>query len=201
MDQFKDCVWRDARKLFGEAFGYLEKEYPDLKDFFVETLGVKEKVDTESYAQRWLHLQDEPPPDKPPLVESCREAVNMLFRELRQPLKTHPHPDWLSNFLQNAKVYTQADTFANPAHVVVPDDGELKRLFGGKVPFAWRPEGDAFADWQPLFEALKVRRLSECVHPKIDQHVEQGIVSQDRLITSAAVQMIASWLREKEVSL
>jgi hypothetical protein len=124
----------------------------------------------------------------------------MLYRELRQALKMDPQPHWLGNFLRKAQVYTQTDTFEDPAYVVVPDDGNLKRLFSGDVSFAWRPEHDAFAEWQPLYEALKTRRLSECVHTELDQKVEAGIVSEGRLLTSAAVQMIASWLREKEKS-
>lgn len=191
-----DCVWDDASKLFGEGFGYLKTAYPKLKDFFVETLGVKVNVDAESYAHRWLQLQDE----APPADGSRRQSVEKLYGGLRRALDLQPRPDWLRDFLQKANVYTQADTFEDPACVVVPDDGNLKRLFDGEVAFAWRPKHDAFADWQPLYEALEVHRLSECVSTELDQHIEADIVSEGLLITSAAVQMIASWLREKEKS-
>lgn len=191
----KDCVWRDARELFGDAFGYLEQVYPRLRDFFVDTLKVKEKVDTESYAQRWLQLQSEPPPEG----QTHRPVIAKLYRELQGALKLEPRPDWLRHFLWNANVYTQADTFEDPASVVVPDDGNLKRFFDGEVAFAWRPEHDAFDDWQQLYSALKVRLLSECVRAELDSQTDAEHVPKDELfLTPAFVQMIASWLREKE---
>ena len=192
----KDCVWRDARELFGDAFEVPGAGLSRLRDFFVETLGVKANVDTESYARRWLQLQTE----SPSADGSRRQVVTMLYRAPPDMRWTRAAPEWLRAFLRKAQVYTQTDTFEDPAYVVVPDDGNLKRLFSGDVSFAWRPEHDAFAEWQPLYEALKTRRLSECVHTELDQKVEAGIVSEGRLLTSAAVQMIASWLREKEKS-
>ncbi|MFO8090043.1 MAG: hypothetical protein R6U13_09435 [Desulfatiglandaceae bacterium] len=74
----EECLWRDANKIFGEAFGYLEGEYPKLEDFFVGTLDVKKDADTQSYARRWLQLQEEPPSAGKP----HRDGIETLYREI-----------------------------------------------------------------------------------------------------------------------
>ncbi|MFO8090041.1 MAG: hypothetical protein R6U13_09425 [Desulfatiglandaceae bacterium] len=112
-------------------------------------------------------------------------------------MKSDPKPGWLDDFIREAKIYTQSNEFMPPELVVVPDDGNFKRLFEGDIAFAWRPEHDAFAEWQPLYEALELPRISQCVTATLSRGDYSEIPSNNRLITPAAVQMTASWLRER----
>ena len=133
-----DCVWEDASAVLGDDFAYLSAQYPKLQDFFVGKLKVKQRADTECFAQRWLKLQEEPVTD----LKKRRVLVQQLFQEISQVTKkpeVEPLP-WWHDFSSKVKVYTQSDVFEMPHKIVLSDDGELLDIFRGTgVEFAWRP--------------------------------------------------------------
>jgi len=192
-----DCVWEDASAVFGDAFAYLVLEYPKLQEFFVERLGVKRQVDTESFAQRWLKLQEAPLAD----IEQQRDLVGRLYREIRpvtQKLAAERPVWWTVNFAKRVKVYTQSDMFEHPSRVVLPDDGELREIFRGKqVQFGWRPEKDSFSDWMYFYLNLGTRMLSTAVTEHLQEVSQLEYAATTRFLTEAAVKMIAAWLRER----
>jgi len=192
-----ECVWEDANNVLGDDFVYLQVQYPKLKDFFVDRLGVKERVDTECFARKWLKLQDSPIENR----AQQRTLVERLYREIG-PISSLPadeRPDWWDDFVQEAKLYTQSDTFADPCYVVIPDDGELRSIFQGTddLEFVWRPEKDAFNDWLPFYKAFNVPLLSESVTEQLEDDVDFEPEMVNKFATESAVKMIAAWLREK----
>jgi len=192
-----DCVWKDSSNALGDDFVCLEKYYPRLKTFFVEEIGVKEQVDKEYFSRRWLKLQDLPILD----TKQQRAIMETLYRELLPVAKMDEaeQPGWWGDFTDSAKIYTQSDTFESVDGVVIPDDGELKRIFqNGSINFAWRPEKDSFSDWKPFYQALNVPLLSETVSVDLVEDVKTITDTNNKqYITQAAVMMIAAWLREK----
>ncbi len=193
-----ECVWDDASDVLGDSFVYLAAQYPKLQQFFVERLGVKRRVDTESFATRWLALQDEPIRNP----EKQEALVERLYREIRpvalaEPGKRHP---WWERFAKNVKVFTQQGTFVKPEAAVLPDDGELREIFqgGGDVVLTWRPEKDSFNEWLPFYTALGTPILSEAVSEYLVGRPPNATQNGKRShLTDDAVKMIAAWLREK----
>jgi hypothetical protein len=191
-----ECIWRDSSEIFGDEFIYLEKNYPRLKSFFVDVLKIKEKVDTEFYSNYWLKLQESPCKD----TKKQRQVVEKLYREIRPVIKEEDedYPDWWQDFISKAKIYTQSDTFEQTDNVVVPDDGELKRIFReSDVFFAWVPEKDSFSSWIPFYNVFGLSLLSESVSEELSQDIECKELDKNKHVTEAFVMMIASWLREK----
>ncbi|MBU1057593.1 MAG: hypothetical protein KJ804_04655 [Proteobacteria bacterium] len=193
----EQVIWEDAGKILGDDFVYLEKHYPRLKDFFVTTLGVKEKADPESFAQRWLLLQQNTANSS----QKLRDLLDSIYRVLL-PIakkKTDERPEWWSHFIEKALVFTQNGSFVEPVEVIVPDDGELKKIFSGtSVEFVWRPEKDSFSQWAPFYEAFGISRISESVTRELAEEADCEISKSNEFITPSMIQMLSAWLREKE---
>ena len=187
------CIWADSSHVFGTSFACLEKTYPALRDFFVKVLAVKENVDTECYARRWLELQGTHTPGD----AAIRPVLEKLYQSIIGEVRSAEHSPWWGSFCAQAKLYTQNDSFETPDYVFVPDDGNMKKHFQNTVRFVWRPPNDSFDDWQDLYAALGSRRLTESVSVTVDGNVSPVFIEKNQYLTSAAVQMIASWLREK----
>jgi hypothetical protein len=193
----EQVIWEDAEKILGDDFVYLEKHYPRLKDFFVTTLEVKEKADPESFAQRWLLLQQSTEKSS----QNLRELLDSIYR-LLLPIakkKTDERPEWWSDFVEEALVFTQNGSFVEPAEVIVPDDGELKKIFSGtSVEFVWRPEKDSFSQWAPFYEAFGISKIAESVTRELAKEADCEINKSNEFITPSMILMLSAWLREKE---
>ena len=191
-----ECVWEDASGVLGDGIVYLKNQYPKLQDFFVDRLGVKRHVDPESFAQRWLKLQEDRVED----TGRRQILVAQLYREIRPiaQMDAASRPPWWCKFSASVKVYTQSDRFEHPTEVVLPDDGELRDIFrGNHLEFAWRPEKDAFNDWAHFYLALGTSLLSESVTERLVEEPEFAILPNRQFVTEASIKMIAAWLREK----
>lgn len=196
-----ECVWADARDVFGDDFGYLglEQEYRNLQSFFVDRLNVKPDIDVESYWQHWRQLQD----SQRPIAEGKMAQVEHLYRKLRSKLETAVTSDvaWIKDFEAIAKPLATDRRFLPRGQVFCPDDGEYQRLFEGRVAYVWYPGVGTnevpYKDWQGFCEKLGVQRLSRCVTTDLedDPTVEQLPVHP--LLTACAFEMIGAWLWNK----
>lgn len=189
-----ECIWEDVTGVFGDDFICLERQYPKLKEFFIDLVGIKERIDTECFARQWLKLQDAPLSD----LEKQRERVERILRKIKPDAVSSPRPGWWQFFSNKAKLYSQSDTFCLPNELVLPDDGELQKVFKGHdgIEFAWRPVSDAFSDWGPFYKTFKVPLLSESVTEFLEQGLSYSSLEVNQFMTAAAVKMIAAWLRE-----
>lgn len=194
----EECIWEDASGIIGNDFAYLGSLYPHLKDFFVDTVGIKVRLDTECFANRLLTLQEEPLSE----TEQQRQLVERIYRELK-PLTKKPEnerPAWWGEFSRKIKLYSQSDRFCDPEAIFIPDDGELRRIFEkhDEVEFVWRPGDDSFNDWLPFYKAFNAPLLSESVTEDLKECASSNLLEKNRFVTIAAVRMIAVWLREKK---
>jgi len=191
----KDVIWKDRKDILGNDFNFLEKIYPKLKDFFVETLGIKEDVDTEIFARRWLNLQNES--DRNP--EEIESILTNIYREIRPiyEMNKEDRPGWWQEFIDNAKIWTQAKVFESRFLVYIPDDGDLKKIFDGNDHmYAWRPEKDSFSDWESLYRAFDIKYLSDSVSISLSENLEYDIKSQNDFLTIPAKILILAWIRQ-----
>ncbi|MBU1060550.1 MAG: hypothetical protein KJ804_19785 [Proteobacteria bacterium] len=194
----RQVIWEDSEQVLGDDFTYLQNHYPKLKDFFVNTLGVKEKADPESFAQRWLKLQY----DTEKSFQEIRESIESIYRTLLPIAKREQdeRPAWWSNFVANALILTQSGKFVDSKEVVVPDDGELKKIFAvTDTEFVWRPEKDSFSQWAPFYRAFNIPNISESVITElVDENTKFTINLNNEFVTESTILMLSSWLREKD---
>jgi hypothetical protein len=203
----KDVIWSDRTDVLGDAFAYLERHYPKLKEFFVSTLDVKEDVDPECYARQWLSLQSATQPD----VERTEGMLGIIYRELLGVLrKSAPgsadkpngsggEVSWLDEFARKARIWCQHKEFCEPTECYVPDDWELRRLFqGAGIPFVWRGGDKAsFSDFEPLYRLLRVNYLSECVWARLLDTAGSHALEEPVFLTHGAKGWILTCLKEK----
>ena len=155
-----DAIWANRSDVFGDDFSYLEPDYPArLREFFVDQLFIKADAEDELYARTWLKHQRVSDPD-PNRVEA---ALERIFPILVQAAKGESSDScWWSDFLAEARVWTQDNRFVPSSEAYIPDDGALKRILGkAGAHFVWRPTKDSFADYAALYNALGVRSLVE----------------------------------------
>ncbi len=199
-----ESIWSDRSGIFGDGFAYLEKLYPKLKDFFVDTLGVKVDADAECFARRWLALQD----DDDVSPEYVQTALAAIYRELL-PLfgksestaqsRLQEEPEWWNDFTTRAKIWCQDGLFCEPAdNCFVPDDGEVRRLFdGADVHFVWRPDKASFSGYQAVYRVLNVPYLSEVVTIALADNADAIVLEEPRFVTTGAKLFALVCLKER----
>jgi len=193
----KECVWEDASDVLGDDFAYLAKQYPELKDFFINKLEVREKVDTQSFAIKWLKLQKSPIDN----TKDQRSILDRIYREIR-PIALSVEKNrtfWWAEFLEEAELYVQSDTFVDPLEAIVPDDGELRKIFEkcDGIEFTWLPPKDSTAEWLEFYKVFSAPLLSESVTEELESDVSYDIIGSNQFITSSTIMLIATWLKEK----
>ena len=193
-----ECIWEDATDILGDEFSYLQKQYPDMKKFFINRLGVKERIDTECYAKCWLKNQEAPLDN----IKKQRELLERLYCEIK-PVALQSEDDrpewWDDYFFDQAKFYSQADTFRDASELFISDDRYFQTMFKDTedVEFAWRPEQGSFSDWKSFFSIFNIPLLSESVTESLVEDVIPEILKNNHYVTESAIKMIASWFAEK----
>jgi len=195
-----ECVWEDASEILGNDFAYLQKAYPRIGSFFIFRLGIKIKIDSECFANRWLKLQEAPLDD----TKKQRELLERLYREIK-PIALAPEeerPDWWNAFHSKAKIYSQSDKFCGTADIIFPNDKFFQNLFKNTddVEFVWYPEDGSLSEWTNFFRTFDVALLTTSVTEKLDNTIVPEINKKNRYVTESAIKMIASWLKENRRS-
>lgn len=193
----KNAVWTDSHELFGSDFVYLEAVYPlDLRSFFTNVLGVKSDPDPEMFARHWLKLQEQ----SGHAVKKVEEQLGKIYAQLK-PVSRRPsneQPEWWSDFVRTAKIWTQNGQFIDPSSAYVPDDAELRKIFpNNTTAYVWIPPNDSFPDWKELFQSLRVPKLSESVTISLTDDVQVQPVSTSQFLTDAAKILILAWIYNK----
>jgi len=160
-------------------------------------LEIKEKADPESFANRWLKLQENPIQngnELKPVIENIYRVLLPIAKEKKQL-----RPKWWDDFASEVEILTQDLSFETRSEVVVPDDGELKKIFNkSEIKYAWRPEKDSFNQWVPFYEAFEIPRISRSVTIDFSEDTEFEIKLENDYITNSVILMIATWLRERD---
>jgi hypothetical protein len=173
-----EVTWTDTSIALNERFPSLEKVYPTLRDLFVTRWKVPEDAPDEAYTAAWGEL-----PASGYSPERVEAALERIYARLK------PVARELGTALSELPIWTQDRVFADRP-VYVPDDPDLRRLFLGSVPYAWRPEKRGFADFAEIYDALGVRWLTrsvrrDVIHMEVDREVPA------RLLTPGARRMLA----------
>jgi hypothetical protein len=189
-----EVSWEDQGEVLGSDSKYLEKFYPNLKKFFVETLGVKENLDEEVFARRWLELQEDPY-DKP---EKNQIILRQIFEEIKHTLGSPEEFPWLSVFLENIKFYSESNKFLSSDHLYVPDDGLLqKEISEQEVEFTWRPPESSQLEWFNFFKTAGVKFLKEEVEISLLNLEKPEETQANQYLTDGAKKLILARLKEQ----
>ena len=190
-----EVIWLNKSEVFEDFFGYLEDDYEDLKNFFLDKLNVKFDVDDEVYARKWKSMSQNSEGYEAKKIET---ALERIFSVLLGVAKKETKPDWWNEFKNSVKFWTQNDTFEHSSYVFIPDDSDYKKVFRELgVEFAWVPPKDSFFDYQLLYSELGVRSLSENV--EISAEVEGSKIFTDEpiLLTAAVKRAVCYYLRNQ----
>ena len=189
-----EVVWSDRSETFADDFGYLEPTYPKLREFFVEDLGVKPDVDTESFANRWLALAMAAPSDATDIERPMTQIFQALLPDCRRIRSGSPPPSWWADFAGAVRFWCRERGFKSPNESYVADDGEVRRLFAKcDAAFVWRPEKASYADIEDLYRALGAKFLSESVSIMC-LNTSSGVqISQPVFLTAATKAQILAW--------
>lgn len=193
-----ECIWEDATDILEDDFSYLQTQYPKMNEFFISRLGVKARIDTECYAKFWLKIQEAPLDN----IKKQRELLECLYCEIKPVAlqSEDDRPEWWDNyFFDQAKLYSQADTFCEASELFMADDKFFQSMFkeSESVDFAWLPEQGSFNDWKSFLSAFNIPLLSESVTEQLVEDVIPNILDTNCYVTESAIKMIACWLREK----
>jgi hypothetical protein len=189
-----EVSWEDQGEVLGSDSKYLEKFYPNLKEFFVEIIGVKENLDEEVFARRWLELQEDPY-DKP---EKNQEVLKQIFEEIKHTLESPEEFPWLSDFLENIKFYSESNKFVSSDHLYVPDDGLLqKEISEQEVEFTWRPPESSQLEWFNFFKTAGVKFLKEEVEISLLNLEKPEETQANQYLTDGAKKLILARLKEQ----
>jgi len=182
-----DAMWPNMSAVFRDQYVYLEGQYSrNLKSFFVGKLKISEQPDEEEYMQAYLEWTVEADPAA--TSRSVERALQRIYPELLRVARRAELPDWWDE-LDEALVWTENNLFAPASTIFVPDDRDLHDLFSlHGVLFAWRPEKASFAEYRPLYQALKVRPLTANVMVK--SNPGKPVPNSRVLLTQAAKQTI-----------
>jgi hypothetical protein len=190
----KDVIWPDRREVFGSSYAYLESEYPKLRNFFVENVGVTSEIDERAYSKAWLNLQSQKP-SEPKQVE---EALEKIYPVILKIAKSERRPSWWKEFSGQALIWTQSNRFVKSSQAYIPDDGDFKKLLGGLVEYTWLPVKDSYAEFEPLYFSLGVKSLAASVIiTSGSQQTTQHPASYQQYIRPLVKKAICAYLQEK----
>lgn len=160
-----EVLWQDVSDIFGENRGYLEEHYHDLRDFFVEKIGVREKLSPKEYADVLVDLSQKDviaDEDEHILLKIYDELNYHLDPDIQEPISRE---HWWDNFINKPVFFVKNKKFSNKENVFISDRQDLYDLFKNEVniAFLWLPH-----DYHPdriknFIESAKIRYLSEAV--------------------------------------
>ena len=125
-----DVLWK-VSDIFGGNRGYLEGHYPDLKDFFVDKLGVSEKPLPKDYADVLVDLSQK---------EKITSKDEQIILKIYEKLNYHLNPDnveeniseedWWNEFIRGRIFFTENKGFlCNDGDIFINDNQERYNLF------------------------------------------------------------------------
>lgn len=195
----KDCIWEDASEIFGTEFAYLSKYYKDLKDFFVEVVGVKKDVDAEAYARQLLNICYNP--EKYSNLDT-EKTVTKIYEELISAVSRNSveKPLWWQTFARRVRILSKAGSFEPTNNILFSNMREIEGLFKDQVKFAFVPKSRNQKIWQDFFEMLGVEIASDCIYSEFDQNSisEYLQLPAPDYCTPSMVKMLAIAVNEKE---
>jgi hypothetical protein len=168
----QQVIWKNSHEVFGDAKGYLDKHYPNLKSFFVDQLGINETPTPEDYADalrilmKKYEIQDE---DEKKILTIYKELNRSLSSE--DELESFIEEEWWEDFISENIFWTDKSEFMwNENDIFVNDNVSLYKLFQGSDEVAFLNLPDNFhPKIQYFISAAKVPYLSKSVSTNLSR--------------------------------
>lgn len=184
------CIWEDPKEIdvISDTI-VLSLIYPDsLKSFFVQKLGVSEKLSIDFYLNKYISIQ-----------EGRDQANSEVLKSIYRRIKTHvinKDLEIVNSFLKKAKVFSQnKKEFFEINDVYFADDINLKKIFKETIPLAFLPEEEGFAAWIDFYKSWGVKILSQYVSKKLDKNFKAAHRDENQYFTISAIKLIASFIK------
>jgi hypothetical protein len=188
-----EVVWSDRSQSLPDQFGYLERAYPKLREFFTEKLGVKSDVDAQAFANRWLALSAGVETNSEVLENAIAQILSALLPECRRIRGGGSKPDWWDDLTANVRFWCHDGKFRKPDQVFAGDDPEVRKLFEDRVGFVYKPKDQSHARLEDLYRMLGVRYASEALTTRLGNISALHQQQTSRFLTKAAKAQIAAW--------
>ena len=188
-----EVVWADRSQSLPEQFGYLEKAYPKLREFFTEKLGVKSDVDAQSFANRWLALSEGVETNAEVLENAFSQILPAILPECRRIRAGEPKPAWWDDLIANARFLCHDGKLRKADQVFAGDDPEIRKLFEQRVGFVYKPKDQSHARLEDLYRVFGVRFASEALTTRLGTITSLSQQRTAQFLTKAAKAQIAAW--------
>lgn len=190
-------IWDDISDLTDSStFESLAPHYPEsLKEFFVSKLGVKESIDASSYAELWLNLQN-----KSILNDRDWALYCKAFANIRTAVRKEEKLKWLSNFRDNAKLYSDRNTWVSKhdePEPFLPDQPHLREAFSNKLPFIKRISDHTYVWMAPLVKFLDFAYLSDVVEEQLISKKVDNLLPDNRYLTDYSIKLLVRLIANK----
>jgi hypothetical protein len=190
-----EVVWKDYSNVLSGVYGYLEPVYGahELRKFFVDSLGVSERVSAEELARAWLMLPERDDLE-PGQMESALEVIVPGVASVLLDSDDDDLPGWWEDFADTVQVWTRDDTFESPERVYIADDRILERMFSDKLCFAWKPESRTYNDLASLFSALGLSPISTSIDVALADAVNPSRLDECRILTGFTKRLLVYFI-------
>jgi hypothetical protein len=176
-----EVVWKESSDIFSNNIGYLEKQYPDSKSFFIDVLGVSERPKIKDYAVVLIELSQ-----KDVVHKDDEKIILRIYRELNNHLRTEieersiNEEEWWSNFVNQPIFWTDKNEFwYNEDDVFVNDNRELYELFKSEPRIAFiKIKEDDYPKIQYFLKAVGVSYISKVISIELLNR-EKRILEED----------------------
>ncbi len=190
-------IWEDITAITDDrTFESLEPHYPDkLKYFFTEKLGVKDTIDTKSYADLWLNLQS-----KNILSEREWKLYIKAFSKVRSELLSKDRSAWMKDFKKSAKLYSDQKRWVSSdddPEAFLPDEPRLKKAFSSQVPFIKRLDDYSYERMLPLVRFLDFESFNEVVTENLLTTQVDSLTPENKYFTDFSLKLFIRLLVNK----
>jgi hypothetical protein len=161
----ENAIWQSQKSVLGGLFHWLSDFYSIGKQsFWLNTVGVEQFPNAKSFADAWLELQTIPIQDNDK-SRYVRDRLGAIYDRLIAYVRSvgvNNLDDWFQNFVSNARCFTQSYRWTGRFNVYISDDRRISDLLAPEgVEFFWRTRGKTHSDFSLLYEALRLKTVTE----------------------------------------
>ncbi|WP_285163553.1 DUF3883 domain-containing protein [Shewanella goraebulensis] len=193
------AIWKSQKEVLGDLFHWLSDVYPDYKmSFWLNTINVSLHPAPKSFADAWLHLQTLPVKDKDK-SRHVRNKLAAIYERLISYIKmtgSNNSEPWFDEFVDKALCFTQNYQWESRFTTYISDDRRVAKLFENKVEFFWRTRGKTHSDFMPLYDALRLKGVSEEVYREIKLDTENLIPPSEQILTNHSRLLLAYYYKQ-----
>lgn len=197
----KEVLWKDVSDIFGENLIYLEKNYSELKAFFVDKLGIREKPTPKDYANVLIELS------KKEMIEQKDDKIILrIYNELNNYLNLEDNEhliseeDWWKDFINRPIFWVDKNKFwKNNRNLFVNDNPELYELFKDKpdIAFLKLPE-NYYPKIKHFIEAAGLQYITKVVKIELFDTGEKIELTKNTELIHSLVPYILRYLYKLE---